>query len=91
MTHHGSSSVGIDTIYKSAGKIPEIFLRGAGIPGNFNTYVGALVGKPIEFYSRFISYSKKIRSSQTGYSRTCKRRVCGAGLRHTICKRKEGA
>lgn len=59
MTHHGSSSVGIDTIYKSAGKIPEIFLRGAGIPGNFNTYVGALVGKPIEFYSRFISYSKK--------------------------------
>jgi hypothetical protein len=30
VTHHGPSSVGIDTIYRSKGQIPEIFLRNAG-------------------------------------------------------------
>jgi hypothetical protein len=57
--HRGPSSIGIDTIYKSGGKIPDIFLRGAGIPDNFISYIGSLVSKPIEFYSCFISYSTK--------------------------------
>jgi hypothetical protein len=30
--HNGPSTIGIDTIYNSGGKIPEIFLRGAGVP-----------------------------------------------------------
>lgn len=29
--HHGPSTIGIDTIYKSKGNIPEIFLRGCGL------------------------------------------------------------
>ena len=29
--HEGPSTVGIDTIYKSKGKIPEVFLRGCGL------------------------------------------------------------
>ncbi len=57
--HLGPSSIGIDTIYRSKGSIPEAFLRGAGVPDDFITYMRSLVGKPIEFYSCFISYSTK--------------------------------
>ncbi len=55
--HEGPSTIGIDTIYQSRGKIPELFLRGCGVPDQFIAYVGSLVGRPIEFYSCFISYS----------------------------------
>jgi hypothetical protein len=57
--HHGPSNIGIDTIYKSQGKIPEIFLHGAGVPEPFIVQMKALVGsmEPIQFYSCFISYS----------------------------------
>ena len=57
--HVGPSTVGIDTIYKSRGKIPEVFLRGCGVPDEFIAYIGSMVGRPIEFYSCFISYSTK--------------------------------
>jgi uncharacterized protein YjbI with pentapeptide repeats len=55
--HLGPSTVGIDTLYRSDGKIPEVFLRGTGIPEGFITFVPSLVGRAIEFYSCFISYS----------------------------------
>jgi hypothetical protein len=59
--HEGPSSIGIDTIYKSKGHIPEVFLRGAGVPEPFIANMKALVAamEPIEFYSCFISYSTK--------------------------------
>jgi TIR domain/Pentapeptide repeats (8 copies) len=57
--HIGPSSVGIDTIYLSQGKIPEVFLREAGVPESFITYIKSLVVEPIEYYSSFISYSTK--------------------------------
>lgn len=57
--HDGPSTVGIDTIFKSEAKIPEVFLRGAGVPEEFITYVNSLVTNPIEYYSCFISYSSK--------------------------------
>ena len=57
--HHGPSTIGIDTIYKSKGNIPEVFLRGAGVPEDFITYMKSLVGKAIDFYSCFISYSSQ--------------------------------
>jgi hypothetical protein len=53
------SSIGIDTIYKSYGNIPEKFLRECGVPEDFITYMRSLTGKAIEFYSCFISYSSK--------------------------------
>ncbi len=31
LKHVGPSSIGVDTIYKSRGKIPEVFLRGCGL------------------------------------------------------------
>ncbi len=55
--HHGPSTIGIDTIYKSHGKIPDVFLRGCGVPENLIEYMRSLVVSPIEFYSCFISYS----------------------------------
>ncbi len=39
------------------GKIPEVFLRGCGVPENFIEYMHSLVVSPIDFYSCFISYS----------------------------------
>jgi hypothetical protein len=51
------SSIDIDTIYLSQGKIPEVFLKGAGVPDSFIEYMRSLVGSPIDYYSCFISYS----------------------------------
>jgi hypothetical protein len=57
--HFGPSSIGIDTFYKSAGKIPEAFLRGCGVPDDFITFIPSHFGmqRAIHFYSCFISYS----------------------------------
>ena len=57
--HRGPSTIGIDTVYKSQGNIPEAFLRGAGVPDTFIAYIGSLTGQAIEYYSCFISYSSK--------------------------------
>jgi len=57
--HSGPSSVGIDTIYRSKGNIPEVFLRGAGVPEDFIVYMRSVVAQRIDFYSCFISYSSK--------------------------------
>jgi len=59
--HIGPSTIGIDTIYLSQGEIPEVFLRGAGVPDGFIKYMHSLTGKALQFYSCFISYSDKDR------------------------------
>jgi len=55
--HIGPSTVGIDTIYRSKGRIPEVFLRGAGVPEDFIHRIPSLLAQP--FHSCFISYSSK--------------------------------
>ena len=62
--HREPSSLGIDTVYRSQGKIPEVFLRGCGVPENLLDYLPSLVVVPgaIEFYSCFISYSHEDKS-----------------------------
>jgi TIR domain len=57
--HMFPSTIGLDTIYNSRGNIPEDFLKGAGVDDTFITYIRSLVGKAIEYYSCFISYSSK--------------------------------
>jgi TIR domain/Pentapeptide repeats (8 copies) len=59
--HVGPSDVGLNTIYKSEGKISEAFLLGCGVQESFITQIQALVGavQPIQFHSCFISYSEK--------------------------------
>jgi TIR domain-containing protein/pentapeptide repeat protein len=59
VAHVGPSTIGVDTIYRSKGQIPEVFLRGAGVPENFIAYMSSLTAKAFEFYSCFISYSSK--------------------------------
>jgi hypothetical protein len=59
--HQGPSTVGIDTLYRTGGKIPEKFLRDAGVPEELISYLPALIGaaEPIQRQSCFISYSTK--------------------------------
>ena len=59
VVHQAPSSVGVDTIFRSKGNIPEIFLRGCGLPEEFITYMRSLTAHPIQFCSCFISYSSK--------------------------------
>ena len=59
VTHQGPSTIGIETVYRSQGKIPEVFLKEAGVPDSFIENMRSLVGKPIDYYSCFISYSSK--------------------------------
>jgi hypothetical protein len=59
--HDGPSTIGIDTIILSQGKIPEVFLQGAGVPDSIIVAIPSLLGSlsPIDYYSCFISYSSK--------------------------------
>ena len=57
--HRGPSTIGIDTIFRSKGDIPEVFLRGAGVPDIYIEYMSSLTGKAFDYYSCFISYSAK--------------------------------
>jgi hypothetical protein len=57
--HFGPSGIDISTIYRSKGNIPEAFLRGAGIPDSFLTFMQSLVTYPIDYNTCFISYSSK--------------------------------
>lgn len=57
--HSGPSYISIDTLYRSKGQIPEIFLRGCGVPDSMIEYARSLVAaeRPIDYYSVFISYA----------------------------------
>jgi hypothetical protein len=55
--HVGPSTMGIDSIILSKGRIPKIFLRGVGLPDEWIDYIPSLVGDGIQFFSCFISYS----------------------------------
>jgi len=61
VVHFGPSAIGIDTLYKSAGNIPERFLVNCGVPDNLITYLPSLIGtqQSIQFYSIFISYNRE--------------------------------
>jgi len=55
--HFSPSTIGIDTLYLSGGNIPDAFLRGAGVPEPMIEYALSLLGRPIDYYSCFISYA----------------------------------
>jgi hypothetical protein len=58
--HVAPSSIGLDTIYKSHGRIPDKFLRDAGVPEEIIEIVRSIrSGPPIQWHSCFISYSTK--------------------------------
>ena len=53
----GPSTIGIDTLDRSHGNLPEVFLWGAGVPEDFLTSIRSLVGRAFEFYACVISYN----------------------------------
>ncbi|MBI3954056.1 MAG: TIR domain-containing protein, partial [Chloroflexi bacterium] len=55
--HVGPSTVGIDTIFRSKGRLPEAFLRGCGVPEEWIGYIQSMAKKPIEYYTCFIAHS----------------------------------
>ncbi|HEX8600768.1 MAG TPA: toll/interleukin-1 receptor domain-containing protein [Chloroflexia bacterium] len=55
--HLSPSIISIGTLYLSKGQIPEVFLRGAGVPEDFIKLIPLLTARPPQFYSCFISYS----------------------------------
>jgi hypothetical protein len=57
--HNSRSEIGFNTIYGSRGKIPDVFLRGCGLPNTLIEYLPTLLNDPIQFYSCFVSYSSK--------------------------------
>jgi uncharacterized protein YjbI with pentapeptide repeats len=60
--HHGQSTIGIDTLYRSMGKISEVFLRGCGVPEAIVRLSTSLLNQPVSVYAVpqiFISYSRK--------------------------------
>jgi uncharacterized protein YjbI with pentapeptide repeats len=59
LRHRGPSTIGLDTIFRSHSKLPDGFLRGAGVPDNIIQYLKSLGGTAFDFCSVFISYSTK--------------------------------
>jgi TIR domain-containing protein/pentapeptide repeat protein len=61
IVHQAPSTVGVDTLFQSKGKIPETFLRRCGVPDALIKNLPSLIGsmEPIQFYSCFISHSSK--------------------------------
>ena len=56
--HRGPSIVDERTLRKSW-PLPEVFLRGCGLSNELIDFFNATLGKAVEFYSCFISYSTK--------------------------------
>lgn len=57
--HLGPSTISIDTIQGSKGKIPDIFLRGAGVSEQLLTCIRDSGRAPFHYFTCFISYSTK--------------------------------
>jgi uncharacterized protein YjbI with pentapeptide repeats len=75
--HVGPSSIGVDTLYKSGGRIPDQFLREAGVPEGLISYLPSLLNQPIQFYSCFISYNH----SDKAFARRIHDTLQGRGIR----------
>jgi hypothetical protein len=59
VVHEGPSTIGLDTIYRSKGNIPEAFLQGTGVPKTFFAYIPSLINLSTQYYTCFISYSSR--------------------------------
>lgn len=55
--HLQPSTIDIDTIHLSKGKIDNVFLRRAGVPDTFINYIHSLGKRPFDYHSCFISYA----------------------------------
>lgn len=77
VNHHGPSTIGVDTLFLSNGKIPEIFLRGCGMRETLITYLPSFMENAFDFYSCFISHNK----TDKPFARQLHDRLQGRGIR----------
>jgi TIR domain/Pentapeptide repeats (8 copies) len=56
--HSGPSTIGIDTLYKSRGSIPVVFLRRIGVPETLITFIKSQAPQDLNFPACFISYAE---------------------------------
>jgi len=77
--HDGPSTIGIDTLIRSKGKIPELFLRDCGAPESLIQSLPMILNsmEPIQFYSCFISHS----SADKDFARRLFSRMRDEGIR----------
>jgi uncharacterized protein YjbI with pentapeptide repeats len=62
IVHRGPSTLGVDTLLRSKGTLPDVFLDGCGLPTQFRSHVVRQGGAPASFYSCFISYTESDRT-----------------------------
>ena len=55
--HLGPSTVGLDTVSRSQGRIPDVFLRGCGVPDEVIALVHWLEQNPVRPHACLISYA----------------------------------
>ena len=76
--HDGPSFISIDTLYKSQGRIPDAFLRDAGVPEAIIEIARALRGgPPVQWHAGFIRHSAR----DEAFARRLHGRMREAGLR----------
>jgi uncharacterized protein YjbI with pentapeptide repeats len=75
-SHDGPSSIDTHTLLASR-SLPDVFLRGCGLPDNLIEYLPSLQNQAIEFYSCFISYSHEDKS----FARRLHDQLQGRGIR----------
>lgn len=56
--HSGPSTIGVDTLYKSRGRIPDVFLKRSGVPETLITFIHAQAPQDLNFPTCFISYAE---------------------------------
>lgn len=61
VTHNFPSTIGIDTVYKSQGAIPEVFLRGCGLPENLIMFLLSLPRHAFDLSSCVIVHHQQDR------------------------------
>ncbi|MBZ0284330.1 MAG: toll/interleukin-1 receptor domain-containing protein [Anaerolineae bacterium] len=76
ISHSELSYIDTHTLFRSQ-NLPEVFLRGCGVPESLITYLPSLRGQAIEFYSCFISYSHADKS----FARRLHDTLQGRGIR----------
>ncbi len=74
LLHQGPSSVGIDAIYQSRGRVPAAFLRGCGVEEDFIANVPGLASKSLQFYPLLIVHAEEDRNQAEQLAQALKQR-----------------
>lgn len=75
--HLGPSSISIDTLFRSKGNIPKVFLQGCGVPEHLIELLPSLMGMATDFYTCFISFTE----ADDAFSERLYNDLQGAGVR----------